>query len=105
MPIYEYKCEACGKVFEHFQSPSESPLKDCPKCKGKIHKLISSCSFQLKGTGWYVTDYPKKSDAPLAKRDKTGEAVVKADSGKKESAGGKETPAKAAAENQAAGES
>jgi predicted nucleic acid-binding Zn ribbon protein len=51
----------------------------------------------LKGTGWYVTDYPKKSDAPLAKRDKTGEAVVKADSEKKESAGGKETPAKAAA--------
>ncbi len=57
MPIYEYECRNCGKVFEVFQRITEEPLTKCKFCEGQVHRLISQCSFQLKGTGWYVTDY------------------------------------------------
>ncbi len=60
MPIYEYKCAGCGKHFEHIQKITEEPLSACPFCSGKVQKLVSNCSFHLKGTGWYVTDYGKK---------------------------------------------
>ena len=56
MPIYEYQCQKCG-VIEVTQRITEKPLVKCPTCKSKIRKLISNTSFQLKGTGWYVTDY------------------------------------------------
>lgn len=59
MPIYEYQCQKCG-TFEVTQRITEKPLGKCPNCKGKVKKLISSTSFQLKGTGWYVTDYARK---------------------------------------------
>jgi putative FmdB family regulatory protein len=62
MPIYEYKCRKCG-VFESIQKISDAPLKKCPTCKGKVEKLISQSSFVLKGSGWYATDYAKKSTA------------------------------------------
>ncbi len=63
MPIYEYECSECGKVFEVFLLASDKPVKKCDSCGSKkIHKLVSNCSFQLKGTGWYVTDYAKKDD-------------------------------------------
>jgi putative FmdB family regulatory protein len=62
MPIYEYQCENCGKHFEIFQKIADSALTECRVCKGKLHKLISQCSFHLKGTGWYVTDYKKPVD-------------------------------------------
>jgi putative FmdB family regulatory protein len=65
MPIYEYECLDCGKKFEIFQKMSEGPLKECNVCRGRLNRLISLCSFQLKGTGWYVTDY--KSPASSAK--------------------------------------
>ncbi len=57
MPIYEYQCAACGRVVEKWQKISEAPLSACPACGGGLHKLISSCAFHLKGSGWYVTDY------------------------------------------------
>jgi|ERR687897_417775 putative FmdB family regulatory protein len=64
MPIYEYECQKCG-TFETTQRITEEPLSKCPTCKGKVKKLISSTSFQLKGTGWYITDYARKGkDAP-----------------------------------------
>ena len=64
MPIYEYQCEKCG-TFEVTQRITEKPLGRCPTCKTKVRKLISNTSFQLKGTGWYVTDYARKGkDAP-----------------------------------------
>ena len=64
MPIYEYQCQKCG-TFETTQRITEEPLSKCPTCKGKVKKLISNTSFQLKGTGWYVTDYARKGkDAP-----------------------------------------
>ena len=59
MPIYEYQCQKCG-TFEVSQRITEKPLVKCPTCKGKVKKLISNTSFQLKGTGWYITDYARK---------------------------------------------
>ncbi len=61
MPIYEYKCSKCGEVFEAFQKINDQPLTACRYCQGKVEKLISHSSFQLKGAGWYLTDYAKKS--------------------------------------------
>ena len=61
MPIYEYQCQKCG-TFEATQRITEKPLSKCPTCKGKVKKLISNTSFQLKGTGWYVTDYARKDN-------------------------------------------
>lgn len=70
MPIYEYRCEKCGRQFEVIQKFSDEPLKTCTSCKGKLSKLISQTSFQFKGSGWYVTDYAKKSQSqPPAKTD------------------------------------
>ena len=57
MPIYEYECNKCGKEFEVFQRITEEPLTKCKFCEGPVNRLISQCSFHLKGTGWYVTDY------------------------------------------------
>jgi len=59
MPIYEYECGKCG-TFEATQKITDRALTRCPTCKGKVKKLISNTSFQLKGTGWYVTDYARK---------------------------------------------
>ena len=63
MPLYEYQCDACGHRFEVIQKFSDKPLETCPKCGGAVHKLVSSPAFQFKGSGWYITDYAKKSDA------------------------------------------
>ena len=60
MPIYEYECEKCGKILEIMQKFSDAPLSEC-ECHGKLKKLISSSSFHLKGSGWYVTDYKGKN--------------------------------------------
>src|ERR1041384_7040041 len=59
MPIYGYQCEKCG-TFETTQRITDKALTKCPTCKGKVKKLISNTSFQLKGTGWYITDYARK---------------------------------------------
>jgi len=65
MPIYEYGCDKCQKIHEVTQKISDAPLSQCPDCKGNLKKLISRTSFQLKGSGWYATDY-KKSGATSA---------------------------------------
>jgi putative FmdB family regulatory protein len=62
MPIYEYECVKCG-TFEATQRITEKTLSKCPVCKGRVKKLISNTSFQLKGTGWYITDYARKEKA------------------------------------------
>jgi len=72
MPIYEYHCSKCGD-FETMQKMSDKPLTQCPTCRRKVTKLISSTSFQLKGSGWYITDYARKGDAGGAKGDKKGD--------------------------------
>ena len=81
MPIYEYECGKCG-VFEHSQRISEPALTKCPQCRRKVRRLISNTSFQLKGTGWYVTDYAR-GDAKKGSKD--GEA--KSDAKGSESSG------------------
>jgi putative FmdB family regulatory protein len=63
MPVYEYQCKACGTHLEHMQRISEPLLTVCPKCGGELRKLLSLSSFQLKGSGWYVTDYRGKNPA------------------------------------------
>ncbi len=63
MPIYEYQCAACGQVVERWQKVADPPLRECPICGGSLHKIISSCAFHLKGSGWYVTDYAGKNAA------------------------------------------
>jgi len=65
VPIYEYQCDQCGAVFEALQRFSDDPLTQCKFCHGQVERLISNTSFQLKGSGWYLTDYARK--APAAK--------------------------------------
>lgn len=67
MPIYEYGCDQCRETFEISQKISEAPLGACPKCGGPVQKLISRTSFQLKGGGWYATDYKKSGSNPASK--------------------------------------
>jgi putative FmdB family regulatory protein len=73
MPVYEYECMKCGRVVEAYQKFSDSALKKCRQCSGKLNKCISHSSFHLKGTGWYVTDYGNKSvaDKSSSKKEKT----------------------------------
>ncbi len=66
MPLYEYYCAKCDKVFEKLQKYSDPPLIQCDECGGKVDKQVSRSAFHLKGTGWYATDY-KKSGAPPKK--------------------------------------
>jgi putative FmdB family regulatory protein len=61
MPLYEYQCDACSKRFERIQKFSDPPVATCPSCGGSVRKLLSSPAIQFKGTGWYITDYAKKS--------------------------------------------
>ena len=69
MPIYEYRCTACGKEVEALQKLSEAPLKTCPACHADtLVKRVSAAGFQLKGSGWYVTDFKGGGKAP-AKKD------------------------------------
>ena len=69
MPIYEYRCGSCGHELEALQKFSDSPLKQCPSCgQSHLHKLVSAAGFQLKGSGWYATDF-KNSGKPAAKSD------------------------------------
>jgi putative FmdB family regulatory protein len=60
MPLYEYQCDACGHRFEVIQKYSDPLVDTCPRCGSPVHKLISSPAIQFKGTGFYITDYPKK---------------------------------------------
>ena len=69
MPLYEYKCEKCGNVFETIQKYSDAPLTTHAGCGGKVEKLLSASAFSLKGSGWYATDYAKSGSKPEAKAD------------------------------------
>ena len=69
MPIYEYRCQACGHQEEFLQRASEPPLTECPVCrKPSLQKLLSAAGFQLKGSGWYATDFKNKSSKPAEKK-------------------------------------
>lgn len=74
MPIYEYQCTKCGEVFEAFQKITDAPLTQCKFCGAKVEKLISHSSFQLKGSGWYLTDYAKRSSSSGLDNHKSGDS-------------------------------
>ncbi len=78
MPIYEYQCGACEHQFEKLQKMSEDPLVDCPECeKPELKKLVSAAGFQLKGSGWYVTDFKnsnKKSESKSSSSKSTSDS-------------------------------
>jgi len=84
MPIYEYQCQTCGEVVEKLQKFSDDPLRTCG-CGGNLEKLVSRSSFQLKGSGWYVTDYKTKdkgrSAASVGSSDTKKSPKTKTDSG------------------------
>ena len=66
MPLYEYKCEKCAHRFEKIEPMSASTTKKCPKCGAKAQRMVAAPAIQFKGSGWYVTDYAKKSHAPAS---------------------------------------
>ena len=69
MPIYEYRCGECGHQEEHLQKISEKPLSKCPACGKKAYKkLLSAAGFQLKGSGWYATDFKTTAKKPADKK-------------------------------------
>jgi len=71
MPIYEYRCSACGHELEKLQKMSDAPLTDCPECaRPALTKLVSATSFRLKGGGWYETDFKTGAKKNLAEPDR-----------------------------------
>lgn len=70
MPIYEYQCQNCGHQLEKLQKISDEPLKICPNCnKTELQKLVSASGFQLKGSGWYVTDFRDGGKKSTSKKE------------------------------------
>jgi putative FmdB family regulatory protein len=70
MPIYEYRCASCGHQQEFLQKVSDAPLTVCPKCgKPELAKMLTAAGFQLKGSGWYATDFKNRGAKPAAKAD------------------------------------
>src|SRR6187397_734438 len=68
MPIYEYRCESCGHQQEFLQKVSDAPHTTCPECgKPSLSKMLSAAGFQLKGSGWYATDFKGGGSKPAAK--------------------------------------
>jgi putative FmdB family regulatory protein len=99
MPLYEYQCSKCGHRFEKIQKFSDKMVKKCPECGGPVEQMISAPAVQFKGSGWYVTDYAKKSQSPSSsdggkdsKESKKDDK--KTDSSSKESTTKENTPKK-----------
>ena len=82
MPTYEYKCDACEKTFERFQSITSEPIKKCPYCKKqKVRRLISGgAGLIFKGSGFYITDYRSDSYKSASKNDSASSTPAKSDS-------------------------
>jgi len=96
MPIYEYQCKQCNEVFEIFHKIDEDCKVTCPKCLGPAKRLISATNFVLKGSGFYVNDYPSTSR-------KEGEKVEKEGTDKGQSAKGEEKRTETNAEKKSEG--
>jgi putative FmdB family regulatory protein len=87
MPLYEYECKKCHHRFEKIQKFSDRMVKKCPDCGGPVEQMISAPAVQFKGSGWYVTDYAKKSSSQSAQSssDGSGKDSKKEDKSKSES--------------------
>ncbi len=89
MPLYEYECKKCHHRFEKIQKFSDRHTRKCPECGGPVEQLVSAAAVRFKGSGWYVTDYAKKSSASSdssksGDSSKAGDSAKSADSSKKE---------------------
>ena len=78
MPLYEYQCTSCGQRIEVLQRLGAAPPSHCPHCGGTLEKMISAPALQFKGTGWYVTDYAKRS-ASADSKDSAAAGSAKAE--------------------------
>jgi putative FmdB family regulatory protein len=85
MPLYEYQCKKCGHLFEKIQKFSDKLIKKCPECGGRVEQTISAPAVQFKGSGWYVTDYAKKSQSSASSDSGTDSKETKKDEKKSES--------------------
>jgi putative FmdB family regulatory protein len=101
MPLYEYKCDKCGKVIEVRQKFSDAPLETHENCGGHVERLISRSAFQLKGSGWYATDYAGKSgngstkseSASSSSKDSSSDTAAKTESKSSEAKPAESKPA------------
>jgi putative FmdB family regulatory protein len=92
MPLYEYKCDLCGDVFEVMQKFSDAPLTIHEKCGGAIRRLISAPALQFKGSGWYITDYARSGGSDG--RSKNGSSTSSPEAKTETSGKSNDTPAK-----------
>ena len=90
MPLYEYQCGECEHRFEVIQKFSDALASTCPKCGGPVTKLASSPAIQFKGTGWYVTDYARKSGG--GEPSKTSDSTKKKDASSEKAKTDSKTP-------------
>jgi putative FmdB family regulatory protein len=88
MPLYEYECKKCHHRFERIVKYSDAPMKKCPDCGGPVEQTITAPAVQFKGSGWYVTDYAKKS--PATGSSSNGDSGSKDDAGSKKDSSAKE---------------
>ncbi|MFL6231721.1 MAG: FmdB family zinc ribbon protein [Thermoanaerobaculia bacterium] len=106
MPIYEYECLSCHKRTEVLQRMNDAPLAACPSCGAEVKKLISAPSFQLKGSGWYATDYGGKKGGGESSSETKSEKSEKSESkgeGKSESKSESKPEKAAASESKGSG--
>ena len=97
MPLYEYQCTKCGHRFEKIQKFSDKPIRKCPECGSRVEQVVSAPAVQFKGSGWYVTDYAKKSPGSASSESgsKDTKESKKDDKPKAEVAAKEGTPKKA----------
>ena len=92
MPIYEYRCSRCEHEFEVWQKMSDPPVKVCPKCHAhKVEKLVSLSSFQLKGSGWYATDYGRRKPGGSGGHSRSSETKSESSSSESTASGGEKS--------------
>ncbi len=94
MPLYEYECKKCGHRFEKIQKFSDRMVKKCPECGGQVEQMISAPAVQFKGSGWYVTDYAKKSSSQASTGSNDSGSKEKKDEKPKSDSASKDSSAK-----------
>ena len=116
MPIYEYRCDACGHYLDALQKIADAPLRDCPSCEASaLRRLVSAPNFRLKGSGWYETDFKSdketkrnlvdRPEEPAAGKDKGEGKKADGDSKKGEGPGKTESPSTAKSSRTSSGKS
>jgi len=104
MPLYEYQCDVCDHRFEVIQKFSDPHIDTCPTCGGEVHKLFSSPAIQFKGSGFYITDYPKSGRTDGA-TTQAGKAEGGSTSGASESKGESKSESKGESKSETKSES